>query len=292
MLFRMRTSLDLVVEETRIETRPVSVTVRVPAADPPRAAVVVLPGTAIPQGFYRRFASYLAERGLASVTFDWSGCGHSGDPRANREVRMSDWLDKDAPAVLAWARARFPDLPLVAVGHSLGGHALALGAGGDDLRAAVTVASHAGVTAAIPTRLERLRVGAVLGLLAPTAGRLLGYVPGRKLGLGEDMPTAAMVQWSRWCRTAGYFFDDPEVRAAERMAQVRLPVLAIGLSDDLWATPQQIDQLTDHLTAADVTRRTVTPQDLGQQAVGHMGCFRAAGAGLWPQIAGFLLEHA
>lgn len=255
------------------------------------AVAVIHPATATPQRFYAALAQYLAGRGIAAVTYDYRGTGRSGDPRTHSQVRMRDWMDQDVPAVAAWARGRFAGLPQYAIGHSLGGHALALGSGSDGLEAFAMVASHAGVTATIPDRGERLRVGAFFAL-APTLSDMLGYTPARVSGFGVDMPAGVIRDWAPWTRTPGYFFDDPTMRAAHRMAAVDRPVLALGASDDSWATPEQIDAITDHLTAAPLQRRTYTPADVGAQRVGHHGLLRrGAGESVWDQICSWLLRH-
>lgn len=259
----------------------------------PRAAVAVHPATAVPQRLYNGFAQYLAAEGFAVLSYDYRGTGESGKARDNRGLRMRDWMDDDVPAAAAWLRERFPELPHVAVGHSLGGHALALGNGGADLRGFITVASHAGVSRSIPDRAERARVELILRVLGPGAARVLGYVPGRRMGLGEDMPAAAMLEWSKWSRTPGYFFDDPTMHARERTARVRTSVLCIGLDDDPWATPAQIGVIARQLVNAKVETRTYSPADAGVGAIGHMGYFRRGpGAVLWPDAAAWLAARA
>lgn len=268
-------------------------TVWSPPEDPPRAAVVVHPATAVPERLYTHFAEHLVEGGFAVVTYDYRGTGASGAARAHRGLRMRDWMSADVPAVATWTRERFPGLPQLAVGHSIGGHALALDNGTAGLAGFVTVASHAGVTKTIPTRGERLRVGAILRVIGPATARLLGYVPGRRLGIGEDMPGAAMLEWSRWSRLPGYFFDDPTMDAGPRAAAVSTDVLAIGFTDDPWATPAQVDAIFDPLTAARVERRTYTPQQGGVPAIGHAGFFRRGLRDtLWPEVRDWLLRTA
>ena len=253
------------------------------------AAVVLHPATAVPERLYRGFAEFLAGEGFAVVTYDYRGTGTSGVPRENRGIRMRDWMSVDVPAVAQWTQDRFPNAPQLAVGHSIGGHALALGHGSSQLRGFVTIASHAGVTRAIPTRAERLRVAFVLRVLGPVTAQFLGYVPGRRIGLGEDMPGAAMLEWSRWSRLPRYFFDDPTMDAEARAAGVRTDVLAIGFSDDLWATPEQIDAITGHMAGAEVERRTIDPASVGVERIGHMGFFRRANRDrLWPQVSEWL----
>jgi predicted alpha/beta hydrolase len=259
----------------------------------PRVVVLLHPATATPERYYAAFAAYLAENGCAVVTYDYRGTGRSGAPRANRGLRMRDWMSQDVPAVTEWIGTHLPDVPRVAVGHSLGGHALALNHGTAALRAFVTVSSHAGVTRAIPSGGERRRVALVLDVLGPALVRILGYMPGRRLGLGEDIPAGAMLEWGRWSRTPGYFFDDPTMDAVGRAAQVALPVLAIGASDDPWATPRQIEAITSRLTSATVERRTYTPTDLGVARVGHHGLLRrGVGERAWPTLLEWLLKHA
>ncbi|WP_402468964.1 hypothetical protein [Isoptericola aurantiacus] len=69
-------------------------------------------------------------------------------------------------------------------------------------------------------------------MLGPATARVLGYVPGRRLSLGEDMPAAAMREWSRWSTMPGYFFEDSTMTAAADAARVTGDVLAVG--DTLW----------------------------------------------------------
>ena len=286
-----RVSIGVQVSGTRSGT--LCGTLRVPGAEPPRAAVTIHSATAVPQRLYSGFAGFLAAAGFAVLAYDYRGTGESGNARENPRLRMRDWMDTDVPAAAAWMRRRFADVPHLAVGHSLGGHALALNNGTDGLSGFMTVASHAGVTALIPDRVERARVELILRVLGPGAARVLGYVPGRRFGLGEDMPTGALREWSKWTRQRGYFFDDPTMHARERTARVRTDVLCVGLTDDPWATPAQIGLIGRQLVNARVQTRIYAPEDAGVAAIGHMGYFRRApGALLWPDAAAWLSGRA
>ncbi|GIE75353.1 alpha/beta hydrolase [Actinoplanes philippinensis] len=261
-------------------------------ATEPVAALVVHPATATPAGFYTGFASFLAEHGFAVITYDYRGTGRSGSPRDHREVGMRDWIEQDVPAMTGWAARRFPGLPQLAVGHSVGGHALALGRGGPGLTAFVLVAAHEASIAAIPDRAERFRVRLVLSLIGPALAGVLGYVPARRLGLGEDIPVAAVRQWAAWGALPHYLFDDPVMKGAERAAAVTQPVLAIGIADDPWATPAQVDALAARLPNAAVERRTHTPAEAGLPRIGHHGFMRrTARDTLWPELLTWLQKQ-
>lgn len=259
---------------------------------PPRGVVTIHPATATPERFYFSFADALVDHGFAVVTYRMRGVG-SPAARTNPRLRMSDWITEDVPAVSAWTEERFPGLPQFALGHSLGGHAILLGFGGERLSGIVTVATHRAATRDIITRTERMRVRAILSALGPALTRLLGYAPGERLGLGEDIPRAALLEWSHWVRRSDYFFDIPELSAATRMARMRTPVLSVGAEDDLWASPGQIDELVDRLLLAPVERRTFTAAELGVKEIGHHGLMRrSVGRGAWPEIIDWLAKAA
>ena len=248
------------------------------------------PATATPARFYSAFAKYAAARGLAVLTYDLRGVGASGSPKTHRRLRMRDWMAQEAGSTAAWVRHEFPDLPKVALGHSLGGHALLLGHGTEELHAIVTVASHQASTRDITPIGERLRVALLLNAVGPVLSRAIGYMPGKRLGLGEDIPTAAMLEWGKWARMSEYFFSDASMRAGALTARLQVPVMAVGASDDLWASPGQVDALTDHLQRAPLERRTFTPEDVGAAKIGHHGLLRRSiGTPAWPEIVAWLL---
>ncbi|SEO28982.1 Predicted alpha/beta hydrolase [Duganella sp. CF517] len=257
----------------------------------PRALVLLHPATGVPQGYYQSFARYLTDAGLSVLTYDYRGIGRSR-PFSLRDydVRMSDWIDHDVPAVTAWARERFPQLPLLAIGHSVGGHAIALSPSSGGLRAAVMVASHAGASHTIKGWAERLRVRFIMRVLAPVLVALKGYMPNKRLGFGEDLPGAAMTQWRRWTTLPRYFFDDPAMAADARMAQLRIPLLVVSFDDDPWANASAVQMLISPLKNAQLEHWHLNPRDVGLTSVGHMGFFKKRSEQqLWGRVANWLL---
>ena len=72
-----------------------------PATRPRRARLIVAGATAVPQGFYRRFAEFAAAQGLETLTFDYRGIGQSRPPSL-KDFRMSllDWGQLDLAAAV------------------------------------------------------------------------------------------------------------------------------------------------------------------------------------------------
>lgn len=252
---------------------------------PARAAVVVHAATAVPSKIYTPFAGELADRGLAVLVYDYRGTGRSARrPRSlDSAVRMRDWIDLDASAATGLLAELVPGVPLLAVGHSVGGHAIALSDSSARLDAAVFVAMHLAHTGLIPDARERRRVRLLLDVVGPVAMALLGHLPGRRLGLGEDLPSGVVREWAAWTRRPGYFFDDPTMDASRRAAAYTTPTLYVGLDDDPWSTPEAMDRFAAHLPAAPVERLQLAPHP--DSPAGHLGFFRSGQRELlWPPV--------
>ncbi len=258
-----------------------------------KALVILHPATAVAQSFYKGFAEYLHERGFSVLTYDYRGTGRSksGSLR-DCDVSMSDWIEQDVSCVTAWAKLCFPDLRIMAVGHSVGGHAVLLSTATRFLHAAVIVASHAGVTSTIQQTVERLRVWCLLRVLSPVLCRIFGYMPAKRLGLGEDLPAPVMKQWARWSAMPDYFYDDPEWDARRRATRITLPLLVLGFDDDAWANSEAITRLMNPVENAKIERREIRHTDFGLPAVGHMGFFRTRCAEkVWPEVGNWLIKQ-
>lgn len=82
------------------------------------------------------------------------------------------------------------------------------------------------------------------------------------------------------------------MNAKAQAARVKKDVLAIGFSDDLWATPGQIDAIANRLVNANVERRTIDPDSMGVSKIGHTGFFRRENRdGLWPEVRAWLRQR-
>jgi predicted alpha/beta hydrolase len=247
---------------------------------PPHAHLVVGGATAVPQGFYKRFAEHAARRGFDVLTLDYRGIGQSA-PRTLKGFRM-DYLDWGRQDLAAAVQAmRLPGVPLYLVGHSYGGHALGLLPDPGAVDGAYTFATGAGWHGWMPP-LERLRVLFMWRVLGPVWTRMHGYLPWSRLGMGEDLPIDVYRQWRQWCRFPRYFFDDPTMKATtERFGEVRFPIVAVNALDDAWAPPASRDAFMAGYRNADVRSVTIDSKQTGLGSLGHMGYFRPKALPLW-----------
>ena len=251
------------------------------ADGPARAQLLVAGATAVPQGFYRRFALSAAARGYETLTLDYRGIGRSAPPSL-KGFRMNylDWARLDlAAAVEAHRRS---DRPLFMVGHSYGGHAFGLLPDPGAVSAFYTFATGAGWHGWMP-RLERWRVQLMWHVVGPLITRVTGYLPWSKLGMGEDLPLDVYRQLRHWCRFPRYFFDDPALpEAAALFERVRVPIVAANALDDAWAPPASRDAFMAGYRHAPWTALDLDPREHGP--IGHMGYFRPQAQALWRQV--------
>ena len=92
-------------------------------ATPNGAAILVNSGTGIPRQFYGAFASHLAGRGFAVLTYDYRAIGGSDAPPM---ATVEQWGAVDQASMIEHLARLRPGASLGLVGHSFGGQVLGL----------------------------------------------------------------------------------------------------------------------------------------------------------------------
>lgn len=270
-----------------------------PVGRPPIAKLLVAPAMGVRRQFYAAFAAEMAAHGVATLTFDYRGIGGSLDGHVtDTEVRLAQWGEQDMAAatrelgfLMADDEPRHAKLPLLFVGHSIGGQLFGL-LNDAPYRSALLVGCQAGywrhwggASKAVMAALW------YAGVPALTFAR--GYLPMRALGQGEDLPKGVAYDWAKWGRAP----LSVGLRLAERPSAGfhcwggRLR--AISIADDRYAPPRGVAALTDLYSSADREIVTVRPSDLGVKSIGHFGWFRPHfRATLWADARRWLLASA
>ncbi|MFA3916916.1 alpha/beta hydrolase family protein [Ruegeria hyattellae] len=251
----------------------------------PVAAVVINSATGVPQSYYRHFARWLAEsHGMAVLTYDYRDfeTSRSGPLRTSR-VKMSDWILIDMPAARAEVRRRFPGTSLWVIGHSLGAMAMPMQDGIEDISRMISVCSGLVHHGDHPWPYQGLARLFWFGH-GPLATRLAGYLPGRLIGFGPDLPAGVYWEWRRWCTSrdsylpdAGWTLPQPNWRRSDA------PVKMVTLTDDD-VCPAVASERLARLFDGRATLVPLEPSAFGLRKVGHLGVFTRANAALWPEI--------
>lgn len=250
--------------------------------------VLISSATAVPQGLYFGFAAHLVEQGARAVlAYDYRATGASPKPVDwRRRISMKDWALLDFPAAAAALEAVAPGHAMTGVGQSFGGQALGLSGISDQFERYATVASMSGAR----RLLDDPWVWPRMNLLGVPTALALGRIPSW-MGIGEELPGTVFRDWARWCRMDNYFFDDPDLPETARFAEVRVPLLSLGMLDDPWGTPRAVGHLLARYENAAIVERWFGPEHVGDRPIGHLGFFRTRFAEtLWPGLAGWLLS--
>jgi predicted alpha/beta hydrolase len=253
---------------------------------PARAVAVLNGATGVPQSYYAAFAQWLAEtQNIICMTFDYRDFGAS----ARRDLKtsdatMADWGVHDQQAARDHLSQMFPNLPLWVIGHSLGGLMLAFQRDLDRVDRVITVASGPVNLSdhPFPYRLTALAFWFIVG---PLATWLTGYMPGKRLRFGEDIPAGVYWQWRRWCSNRGAFMSDMgDPLPLPDLGGLKAPLKLVAIADDALVPPRCVWRMMEFHQRARKSQLTVVPADYGLDRIGHIAPFASRNRAIWPQL--------
>lgn len=247
-----------------------------------RSVVVVLPAMGVTASYYEPLAHALNNEGIDCVLADWRGHG-SSKQRASRKENFNyhTLVNTDIHAVIEWTRKHYPDLPLITLGHSLGGQLSLLYAAthAQQIDGAILVASGSVYSRAYPFPHD-IKVLFATQFFA-LASKLIGYFPGNKLGFGGREARGVIADWAYQARCGKYRLGKSIDDVEGQLTALSLPVLGVSIDGDMMAPPGALAHLTGKLANATVTRRHLTKNPHFPDAADH---FR------WARNPGFVLE--
>jgi predicted alpha/beta hydrolase len=210
---------------------------------------------------------------MAALTLDNRGNGGSrvGPVRRSR-ARLREWAEQDLAGAVDLLAAAVPGAPLLWVGHSVGGQLLGVV---DDPRiaAALLVGAQSGHWRHW-SGVGRVGIVALWYAVIPLLVPLLGRLPARVLGGGEDVPAGVAREWARWGRHRDYVLSYARPRGGLGFTRFAGAIVSYAISDDAFAPLRSVEALLGFFPEARTELRVVRPADLGERAVGHFGFFR------------------
>jgi alpha-beta hydrolase superfamily lysophospholipase len=198
----------------------------------PQRVLVIVHGLAEHSARYEHLGRYFAARGYAVHAFDQRGHGESGGPRVY--APSFNVLLDDIEAFLGLVRGEHPGLPLVLLGHSMGGLEVAslLVSRRPQLQGAVL----SGPALRVPSGALRLALGRVLSWVAPRMQIPSGISPdsiSRDPQVVADYMADPLIP-STLSVGLGAALIDAARGLAERGSEVEVPLLIVhGEADTL-----------------------------------------------------------
>jgi len=238
---------------------------------------------------YANFLRYVASQGFPILAYDYRGVGANRPAQLRGfEAGLEDWTEFDHAGAIDDMLTRYPHARLTTVSHSIGGLVSSSAPNGKDQDRLILIAPHTGYW-------RDYRAGWKLPMalmwhgIMPLVARAVGYFPGSRIGLGDDFPLRFALQWSQRMR-AGFSVDVRDARAWTLLGNAEvLPahVIAIGFSDDAFASPAGVSRLLDLMPRARIEETELDARKL-RRRIGHFGFFSRRNAALWVLIPHFL----
>jgi predicted alpha/beta hydrolase len=218
-------------------------------------------------------AEFLASEGWRTVAFDFRGHGDSGTPaKQGGSWSYDDLVVHDLPAMVDDARTRWPELPIVVVGHSLGGHvALASHAIGKcSFDGVVMAATNVWLKDVEPSRARWIMKRGSVALMN-TIARVYGRFPARKFKMGSDDESLEyFAAVARVPRINSWTNDDGSVDYRAAVSRCTLPALAIASDGDTLNCPPACAERFLGIASGPHVFDRITRADDGGPAPGHM----------------------
>jgi predicted alpha/beta hydrolase len=266
-----------------------------PNAATASVAVLINSGAGISSSYYDRFAEFIASHGAAVLTYDYRGIGKSRPRSLNGfSASVEVWGRNDCAAALNLLADRFAPLPIVVLGHSVGGFVTGFVQNGHLIDRLIFIGAHTGYWGDY-ARNSRFQMYVLWHLIMPGVTRMVGFFPGRALRLCEDIPMGVAMEWANrrqpdfWWNLRTETGDVDADRIDEllsRFRKIQAPTVAIRISDDPFATPDATDRILRLFSNCQSTQLVLGPANVAGQPIGHFGFFRSRFRdALWPLVA-------
>ncbi len=244
----------------------------------PKAIIQFNGGTAAKKEFYLPFLEFLAQNGFAVALWDYRGSGESA-PYNLKECNFSflDYGTKDMPTIKKYLQQKFPDLPLLVVGHSVGGQQLGFMDSLEGVKGFVGFAVSTGYFGYMPLA-YRLQATYFFYLFTPLSISLTGYLKAKKFGYMEDLPRRVVTEWRDWCEKPSYFFHSDfygKTVPKGHFQSYQFPVHVFWATDDPISNENSVATYWQHIKSIkDITLQKIQPKEYQQKKIEHFGFFK------------------
>lgn len=258
----------------------------------PHTALLINAATGVAARYYHRYAAYLARQGYLVLTYDYRGIGASR-PNSLRNMRATkhDWGALDCEAAIQTLHQQAPDLPMMAVCHSIGGFALGLAPSARRIQRALFVGCQYAYWQDYRL-LMRVPMWLNWHLVMPVLTKIFGYFPGKTLRWLEDLPAGVAMEWAtrfhpdfhKRYRHLPHAQPPADTRELEaRMGGLQADILAIADARDPFATLAATRRLLDYFHHCRREFSKIYPRRERLPKLGHFGFFHSRfQQTLWP----------
>jgi len=244
------------------------------ASSTPKGIVCINSAGGVGQKFYHKYALFLAEKGFTSLTWDVRGIAGSRPKKLRGfEASFEDWAEKDFKGILNWLHEQYHE-KIHILGHSIGGAYAGMIQDHEVIASLMTIATQGAYYKDWDKSIQK-KLYFQWHILMPLITAIWGYFPGKKLGLLEDIPAGVIRDWHDR-RKYPSLIDQHKAKGKQwGYHLLRMPMQIIGIADDPIGTPQGIQRFASLFANPSMQIKTISPKDIGVEAIGHFDFFRS-----------------
>lgn len=238
------------------------------------AGIIINSATAVKQGYYHKFAQFLADKGYLVLTYDYRGVGKSALVNIkDQRLSMKAWGEHDLAAIIDWTQNNYEEIAWHCIGHSVGGQIIGFANNNTQLASIFCVSSQSGYWGHWHT-LSKPKMLFTWYIAIPLLSKLLARVPGALLG-GESLPGGIAKQWAYWGRHKDYIVDENGHPIREGFHRIQCPIQFIAIDDDNDFAPyKSVMALQGFYTRADTHVEVIKAKQISKMKIGHFGFFK------------------
>lgn len=234
-----------------------------------KPVVLLFPAMGVEASYYFKLAEHFNDLDIHFACTDLRG----NDPMQSSASRSNNFgyhemLEYDWPAAIKACKTHFPNAPLYLMGHSLGGQLTACYATHKpDISGLIFVAS-----GNIYYKLFHKKFRTLFGSLALlSASKLIGYLPGKKIGFGGNESKWVIRDWAYTIRTGLFrsIHNGKRKIYNGKMGQINTPIMAISFDGDKLAPHSSTQAILDLFHSSKKHHVKTCAQELNMTSLNH-----------------------
>ncbi|MBJ6368001.1 alpha/beta hydrolase family protein [Snuella sedimenti] len=234
--------------------------------------VIINSATGISRNLYKNYATYLAENGFDSLTYDYRGIAESRPKKLRGfKATFTTWGQNDFTSVLKYVKEKFPQHKILVLGHSIGGTIIGMSENCNSISGILNIGAQTSYYK--DWSKQKYKLYFLWHIVFPLVTNLYGYFPGKKLKLLEDIPKGVIKQWDSRKKNPDMVNQLEKQGHKLFYNQYKGKLLTLAIEDDVIGTKKALKRVYTLFTSANKEIENIKPNDVGVSAIGHFGFF-------------------
>ncbi len=220
------------------------------------------------------------------LLYDYRGIGESAPADLRRsEIYMHEWGTLDMNAVLDYLVFEIKVTDIIWLGHSIGAQLVGFLKNQQHIKKVTSISAALGYWGYFPYPM-RACVWLLWYVIGPLLIKFYGYGQMQKIGLGENLPKNAILEWREWCTNKIYYSDFlKKEMGMDKFYNFKIPITALYLSDDYIANDRTATLMMQFFPNVESKLFKINVKKFTDDKVGHVGIFRKKfEQTLWPVL--------